>query len=161
MPKKTPKNTPKKTYLVEDVGAMHFYYGHGAGVSLTVHGIPVFNGTSLWAVKPGWYGHYYSAGDDPNILTDAKIEPWQGGKKITLIHKGLPGLRTEGTPPFEAKETFTLLPDNTYSATLEFIFHKDEPVWLQWGVGDFNPSPIIGRSFTAQYEKEKREGIIP
>ena len=51
--------------------------------------------------------------------------------------------------------------DNTYSATLEFIFHKDEPVWLQWGVGDFNPSPIIGRSFTAQYEKEKREGIIP
>lgn len=155
------KKTPKKTYLVEDVGAMHFYYGHGAGASLTVHGIPVFSGTSLWAVKPRWYGHYYSAGDDPGILTNAKIEEWQGGRKITLTHTGLPGLRTPGVSPFSAKETFTLLPDNTYTVTLEFILNKDEPAWIQWGVGDFNVSPLIGKPYTAQYENEKREGVIP
>lgn len=144
----------KRTYLAERVGDMEFYYTPDQGVSLTVHGVPVIRGTSLWVVAPHFARRFYGPIDNPYLLQKATVEPWQGGRKITLYHKVLPSMNEGEGCPFSGTETFIITPDNTYSATLSFNFSKDVPAWIEWGVGCFNPSFIIGCPFAARVGDE-------
>ncbi|MCX7918034.1 MAG: beta-N-acetylhexosaminidase [bacterium] len=145
--------------IKEKVGDMDFQYIPGQGVKLTVFGVPVFNGSSLWVMTPGWLSRIYGMNDQPKLMEEATIEPYKKGKKITLYHY----LSAEHNCPFSGTETFILLPDNTYTTTIEFTLAQDTPAIIEWNVGGFNPFLIIGKSYSAITGTAKRSllGIIP
>jgi hypothetical protein len=126
------------------VGDMQFQYTAKEGVTLKIHGIPLLNGSSFWVVKPGWKGQIYGAELNKNIVKEATIENYQGGKKITLHHQQPADMEC----PFEGTETFILLPDNSYHVVLEGKITRDVPASIEWKAGEINPLLIIGKDYT-------------
>lgn len=139
------------------VGDMQLVYHPYGGVKLTVFGIPMIKGTSMYFMKPKWVDKFYSEQDNPYLLDKAVVEPYQGGKRVTLTQS----LPKEFDSPVEGTTVFTLLPDNTFSVTQDFIFTKDEPAIMEWQVGALNPSPMIGCAYTVERNGKKTEGVIP
>ncbi|MFB3895238.1 MAG: glycoside hydrolase family 20 zincin-like fold domain-containing protein [bacterium] len=131
--------------ISEKVGDMDFKYIPGQGVKLSISGIPVLSQSSMWVMAPGWISRIYGMNDQPKLIQEATIEPYQGGKKIVLHHY----LSPDRNCPFSGTETFILLPDNTYTTSIEFTLAQDTPAIIEWNVGGFNPFLIIGKTFSA------------
>jgi hexosaminidase len=137
--------TAPRYEIAEKVGDMDFKYIPGQGVKLSVSGIPVLNQSSLWIMTPGWLSRIYGMNDQPKLMEEATIEPYQGGKKIVLHHY----LSPDRHCPFSGTETFILFPDNRYITKVEFTLAQDTPAIIEWNVGGFNPFLIIGKPFSA------------
>ncbi len=134
----------EKNILKAQVGEMQFQYTPQNGLSLNIHGIPVIKGSSFWVFKPGWKGQYYGLENNKNLIQDAKVEDYRGGKRITLYHK-LPA-QTEN--PFEGKETIILLPNNTYKIIMDGKLVQNTPAAKEWKIGEVNPVIIIGKPYS-------------
>jgi len=139
------------------VGDMQFAYHPYRGAQLSLFGIPMLKGSTIYFMKPAWAGKYYGQQDNPYLLDRAVVEPFEGGKRIILTHV----LPDEFDSPVKGKEIYTLLPDNTLSVTQEFIFLKNEPAIVEWKVAGVNPAPFIGCAYTAETMAKTIEGIIP
>jgi len=138
-------------------GDMEFQYTRERGVHLSVSGIPVIRESSLWVMKPAWVSRIYGARENPGLLDNATVEPYQGGKKITIQHT----LPAEFPCPFQGKQTFILLPDNTFTTTLEYELTKDEPAIVEWTVARLSAIPLIGCEYVAGDGKTTTRGRIP
>lgn len=155
---KTPfESAPERTEINERCGDLEFSYHPAFGASLTYQGIPVFSGSHLWVVTPKWAERYYGSSDHRVLVSRATIEPYEGGKKITLYHSRPP----EDDCPFDGVETFILLPDNTYQTELVFTFRKDAPAMFEWKIGELNPTLFAGRPYTLRDDKGERASVIP
>ncbi|MFH0793728.1 MAG: glycoside hydrolase family 20 zincin-like fold domain-containing protein, partial [bacterium] len=129
--------------LSEKVGPLEFRYSLDDGACLSVYGVPVISNGSLWAERPSSTSRYYGVIDQPNILKEATAGNYKNGRRVTLHHYH--PARKSG--PFLATESFDLLPDRTFVATLEFTFTSTEPLRLWWNMGALNAAPLAGRSY--------------
>ncbi len=132
------------TRIYEKVGNMTFEYTPKKGVVLNVHGATALKGSALWAVKPNFIGQFYGNQNNPDLLLSSKVVSYKGGKKITLVHKN-----SKGNQSFHGVETFILLPDNTYTNSLEYVWTSDVPASIEWTMGEFNPYLILNQTYSA------------
>lgn len=143
--------------IVQKVGQMEFVYTKENGASLTVFGVPMMKDSAFWVAKPMWAGHHYGAIYQPDLIKNATIEDYQGGKKITLHHE-LPSPKQDY---IKGTEVFILLPNNTYRTELEFIIPKSDPGVYEWSIGSLNAIAFIGRKYSVYDGISTFNGTIP
>ncbi|MBT4500810.1 MAG: family 20 glycosylhydrolase, partial [Gemmatimonadetes bacterium] len=146
------------TSLTATCGDMSLRYDLHQGISLTVHGIEMIRGSSIWIMKPGWVGRLYGAVDNPRIFADATITTAEDGRKTILIQHRLPD-ETPGS--FEGTQTITLHPDNRIEFLLDFRMIEDVPAIIEWTVGQINSAPLIGASYSATTSSGDVSGVVP
>jgi hexosaminidase len=138
-------------------GDIDFYYTPQKGVDLSIFGISFSGSSTLWVISPDWTHRFYGAIDQPDLIKEATVEDFQGGKKITLHHY----LKDEKKCPFKGTETFYLFPDNTYRVELDFSFTKDVPAIFEWKIAEINPTIIVGTPYLAINDTKTTKGIVP
>ena len=136
---------------------MDFHYDPQKGVKLSVFDINFLNQSSLWIVKPGWTYQYYGAIKNKEIIKNARIEDFEGGKKITLYHS----LPSDSECPFEGTETYILKPNHTFSCTVDYHFTSNEEAIIEWNAGGIRAAPILGAPYQVVSPKGKHQGVIP
>lgn len=144
-------------YVDERVGDLHFHYAQSPGVVLRAFDIPVLNTSLIAVVTPGWGDQYYVSFNNMNMMRDARVEDYEGGRRLVVHH-----VLEEGyDSPFSATETHAILPGNVYKVTLDFFFDSDDPAILEWRVGGFNPNLVAGVPFSATLADQSISGVVP
>ncbi len=138
-------------------GNMDFVYTPENGAKLSVYGIPILKDNAFWIAKPQWTGHYYGAIYNKDIMDTAVIEDFRGGKKI-ILHLTL---QDEKKDYIKGTETFILLPDNTYSDSVEFFVPKSDPAVVEWSFGSLNALPFIGKPYLWTTDSSTTQSTIP
>ncbi|MCX7766947.1 MAG: hypothetical protein N2246_09630, partial [Candidatus Sumerlaeia bacterium] len=147
----------------EQIGNMEFSYTPANGVSLSVSGVPIIQGSYVLVVSPGWTENYFNS-----LITaarfeqKARVQPIKDGKEIILTLRTIPSPEAGETDEiFTGTQTFTLREDNTCSMTLEFTLLKDVPAVFEWKAGGINPVPIIGCAYNAVNDGQTTTSLIP
>lgn len=148
---------PRPDEIVETCGDMTFSFTKSNGARITVFGYPIIQDSVLFVVKPRFEDRYYGALDHPEFEKSITIEPYRDGKRITIRHYNFH--RAESL--FQGRESYTLLPDNTCSVTLEYSFRGKESAWIEWKIAGLNAVALAGRSFTAISDSATTAGTFP
>lgn len=149
-------NNGVATVSVADIDLSYRMHG---GIAITYDGIPISAGTDLWVVTPDWGDRYYGVPDNSLLMKNMEVEDYKGGKRLIVNHTMPAGEYDTG---FDGTETITVLPDNSVTITLDFIFTKEEPAIFEWSVGKLHTMPIIGLPYKATYyDGSVDSGAVP
>jgi len=148
--------TEKLKEIHEKCGDLEFWYRPEKGAQLNVFGMPIIIGSSLWVMSRDWSTRYYGPIDQPELLIKASVDAYQGGVRIVLHHTP----PEEKSSPFAGTETFILMPDNSYKATLEFSFTKNTTAVFEWG-NEIHPLLLLNSPYVASEDRATTRGVIP
>ncbi len=147
--------------LRESVGDMEFSFTYDRGATVRLFGVPVIRESSFWIVNPTWTEHYFGGDLQKNLIETARVEPFAGGKKITLRmdRAEKDQFRVDG------EMVFLLLPGNRYEASLDFTFTSLKPGGLgplvfEWNPAMLNATLLAGRPCTLWGDGWTTEAVV-
>ncbi len=143
--------------VVESVGDLQLEY-NGLGTSLSVFGIPVIRDSSINVSFPGGSNFHYMQEDLYDFAAKTKIQKLPDGGSSFSIRHALTGQR-QG--PFEATQTLTLRPDNSFTERMEMAYHADTPAEIRWEGARIYGDAFIGRPMKFEPSSASKLTSVP
>ena len=127
--------------IIESAGDLQLEY-NGLGTSLSLFGIPIIRDSSINVSFPGGSNYHYMQEDLYDFAADTRIEKLpDGGRSFSIRH----ALTGERHGPYEATQTLTIRPDNTFTERMEMAYHADTPAEIRWDAARIYADAFIGR----------------
>ncbi|AQQ10261.1 N-acetyl-beta-hexosaminidase [Sedimentisphaera cyanobacteriorum] len=140
----------------QTVGDMHLSYVPRLGMSLSVRGTNVITSSSFAVVSAGWTEKYFATMAQTR-LHKLEVEDYNGGKRLILHHLS----STDPEQLVTGTETYTMLPDNTFTIEYDLAFAGQGQAFYEGQVGALNALPIVGEKFVSYADGVKKTGIVP
>ena len=143
--------SPVKT--IEQGAVRIEYEARPQGMRLLYDGIEIFKASELIVTTPPWAPHHY-VGPSVEAVISARVTDARKQPQITVTHRADNGA-------FDGIETIAITSDGVVEQTLTGGLSGDaSKALVQWRIGAWNPSVIVGRPFAAKCN-EDAAGTVP
>lgn len=129
------------------------YRPRPGGMRCVYRGVEIFKSSELIVTTPPWAPHYY-VGPSVESVATATQSSVDDSPQVTIRH-------VSATLGFEGTETIAIVDNHTIEQTLSGHLMGDvSKALVQWRVGAWNPSVIVGRPYSATCAQET-SGTVP